>query len=130
MPKGSLDASRKKFFYSRRISFFLRGQSPCKASKFIIPTKIIYLYCFLFINVCDSAYTVMFKIFHLKSSSMSRTLANRLLEVFSFISSSFILLFIMIVFLVIFFLGLFIRSSHGSQCRNTLSTSSLKIKSK
>jgi hypothetical protein len=31
---------------------------------------------------------------------------------------------------VIFFLGLFIRSSHGNQCRNTLSTSRLKINSK
>ena len=59
---------------------------------------------------------------YLKSSSISKTLASKLLEDFSFISSSFILLFIIIVLRDIFFLGLFILSSQGSHCRKTLRT--------
>ena len=59
---------------------------------------------------------------YLRSSSMSRTFASKLLQAFSFNWSSFILLFIVIVFLVIFLPGLLIRSSQGSHCRNTLLT--------
>ena len=59
---------------------------------------------------------------HLRSSSMSRTLARRLLHAFSFSCSSFILLFMVIVFRVIFFPGLLILSSQGSHCKNTLFT--------
>lgn len=57
-----------------------------------------------------------------KSSSMSRTLARRDLEDFSFKSNSFILFCIMIVFLVIFSPGLAIRSTHGIHWRNNVRT--------
>lgn len=53
----------------------------------------------------------------LKSSSISSTLASRLLEDLSFRSSSFILFCIMIVFLVIFSPGRPIRRAHGIHCR-------------
>lgn len=50
----------------------------------------------------------------LKSSSISRTLASKLLEERSFSSNSFILLFMRIVFRVIFLPGLLIPNIHGS----------------
>ena len=59
---------------------------------------------------------------HLKSSSMSSTFTIRLLESFSFNSSSLSLLDIMIVFLVIFSLGRSILRIQGSHWRKTLRT--------
>ena len=64
---------------------------------------------------------------YLRSSSISRTLASKLLQAFSFSCNSFILLFIVIVFLVIFLPGLLILSSHGSHWRNTLFTWNSKM---
>lgn len=55
-----------------------------------------------------------------KSSSMSSTLASRLLDERSFSSNSFILLLIIIVLRVIFFPGRDIPRIQGSHCRNTL----------
>ena len=57
-----------------------------------------------------------------KSSSMSRTLANRDLEDFSLRSSSFILFCIMMVFLVIFSPGLAILRTQGIHWRNNVLT--------
>ncbi len=57
-----------------------------------------------------------------KSSSMSRTLASKDLEDFSFRSSSFILFCIIIVFLVIFSPGLDIRRNQGIHWRNNTRT--------
>ena len=59
---------------------------------------------------------------NLRSSSISRTLASKLLQAFSFSWSSFILLFMLIVFRVIFFPGLLILRNHGSHWRKTLLT--------
>ena len=57
-----------------------------------------------------------------KSSSMSRTLANRDLEDFSLRSSSFILFCIMMVFLVIFSPGRAILRTQGIHWRNNVLT--------
>lgn len=62
-----------------------------------------------------------------KSSSMSRTLANRDLEDFSLRSSSFILFCIMMVFLVIFSPGLAILRIQGIHCRNNVLTYNISI---
>lgn len=55
----------------------------------------------------------------LKSSSMSSTLASKLLDERSFSSSSFIRLFIRIVLRVIFFPGRPILRNHGNHCKKT-----------
>ena len=60
-----------------------------------------------------------------KSSSMSSTLASKLLEVFSFNSNSRIRLVIIIVLRVIGFPGRCIRNIHGSHWRNSVRTCSI-----
>jgi hypothetical protein len=57
-----------------------------------------------------------------KSSSMSNTLARRLLEDRSLSSISFMRLLIRIVFRVIFLPGRLIPSIHGNHCKKTLLT--------
>jgi len=59
---------------------------------------------------------------HLKSSSMSRTFANKLLELFSLSSSSFMRFVMRIVLRVMGLPGRFMRNSHGSHCRNNVRT--------
>lgn len=66
------------------------------------------------------ALTVLAATWVRKSSSMSNTFANKLLDERSFNSNSFILLLINIVFLVIFLPGLDIPNIQGNHWRNTL----------